>query len=143
MSKSLDELVEKLQISLEEKPDSWFNSPKGYLSKPDYKRQAQERAYIEGLGRGGGGGSDKKVATKRQSIFESITMLATSAYKKRYFVLDKNVNALLYYKDDASVEELGIISQVPLHFLLYLLISHTIRTNSFERYYECYTLCCI
>ena len=140
MSKSLDELVEKLQISLEEKPDLWFNSPKGYLSKPDYKRQAQERAYIEGLG---GGGSDKKVATKRQSIFESISMLATSAYKRRYFVLDKNVNALIYYKDEASTEELGMISQVPLPFLLYLHISHAIRTNSFERYYECNTLSCI
>ena len=106
MSKSLDELVEKLQLSLEEKPDLWFNSPKGYLSKPDYKRQAQEKAYIDG---GGGAGSEKKVAAKRQSIFESISMLATSAYKKRFFVLDKNVNALIYYKDESSTEELGMI----------------------------------
>ena len=141
MSKSLDELVEKLQLSLEEKPDLWFNSPKGYLSKPDYKRQAQEKAYIDG---GSGAGSEKKVAAKRQSIFESISMLATSAYKKRFFVLDKNVNALIYYKYDSSTEELGIINPllVGLNYSTYLLIL-SIRTNPIKGYCERHTFCCI
>jgi hypothetical protein len=42
LGKSLNALEE----ALEDHPDAWFNSPKGYLSKPDFKRDQQTKSYI-------------------------------------------------------------------------------------------------
>ena len=37
----IDKALEKLTEQLEDKPDEWFNNPRGYLKKPDYKREHQ------------------------------------------------------------------------------------------------------
>jgi hypothetical protein len=42
----LEKNFNALEEALEDHPDAWFNSPKGYLSKPDFKRIQQTKAYI-------------------------------------------------------------------------------------------------
>jgi hypothetical protein len=91
MSKSLEELVLKLEDLLEDKPDEWFIDPKGWLSKPDYKRSAQERSNIQA----------QNAASRRTSL----TNIFTGSYKKRWFVLDFKTKELSYYEDNNPEKE--------------------------------------
>lgn len=83
MSKSLESLISKLAETLEDKPDPWFNNPQGWLSKPDYKRPAQDRANV----------NDQL----KPKFFDR---MMKSPYNKRWFVLNTQTRALRYFKDE-------------------------------------------
>tara|TARA_B110000090_G_C13169423_1_gene364758 strand:- start:35 stop:562 length:528 start_codon:yes stop_codon:yes gene_type:complete len=89
---SLYKNLNKLSDHLEDNPDPWFNDPKGYLLKPDFKRDAQKRSSI--------------ISGKGTSIFGR--MMAPS-FKRRYFVLSMRERKLRYYQDSDLVEEKGMI----------------------------------
>lgn len=89
---SLDAALSKLEDDLEDNPDKWFNNPRGWLYKPDYKREAQRRSSI--------------VSGKGQNVFQR---LMSKAYQKRWFALDSSSKLLRYYYDSSELNERGFI----------------------------------
>ena len=91
MSSSLSSLLDKFAEKLEDKPDPWFNKPRGWLRKPDFKRDAQKRSTLAaGTGRG---------------LFDSF--MPGNTYNRRYFVLDAEKKMLWYYMDESSPDVKG------------------------------------
>eukprot|EP01035_Chromulina_nebulosa_P016896 gene16896-22385_t len=97
MSKPLQSLIQKLAESLEDKPDSWFNNPTGWLYKPNFKRESQEKASVI------------EHANKNTTPFSWKRLITGSPYKKRWFRLDMSVGILNYYKSEVDAESLGDI----------------------------------
>ena len=98
-------MLDKFAEKLEDKPDPWFNKPRGWLRKPDFKRDAQKRSTLAaGTGRG---------------LFDSF--LPGNTYNRRYFVLDTEKKMLWYYMDDSSSEVKG---EVDLKEIVAIDISH-------------------
>ena len=91
----LDSFLFLLQ-SLEDSPDAWFNAPKGWLKKPDFKRAEQKRDAVErrqSIVKESGG------VQRRSSISLVKDALGLSGYKDRWFVLDSKKRLMTYYKD--------------------------------------------
>ena len=81
---------------MEDKPDKWFNSPRGWLYKPSFTRSQQDRDPT----------SDQD-QNKRQSgsgAFSGLKALVKgtvgTTYQKRFFILNMDRRFLAYYKDD-------------------------------------------
>lgn len=90
---SLESHVASLALKLENDPDPWFGSPKGYMQKPPYNRPAQER-----------------VAIFKKTQFSTIL---SSGYKNRFFVLDIKGHKLHYFKsEDPNNPEQGCIDML-------------------------------
>jgi hypothetical protein len=91
-SVNLNEALAKLEEQLEEKPDKWFKDPRGYLKKPDFKRDAQRRSSI--------------LTGQTPSLF---TRMTATAFKTRWFRLDNAKKVLRYYEDNEEQAEKGQI----------------------------------
>lgn len=115
--------MDKFAEKLEDRPDPWFNKPRGYLRKPDFKRDAQKRATLAaGTGRG---------------LFDSF--MPGNTFNRRYFVLDKEKKMLWYYQDENSSDSKG---EVDLKEIIAVDLSHihdapshSIDLISAERHY--------
>ena len=90
--KSLNKNLDKLSEKLEDNADSWFNKPRGYLKKPDFKREQQTTEYI--------------VSGRDAGIF---SRMLGSSYSNRYFVLSIHERKLRYYESAEMMEEKGSI----------------------------------
>eukprot|EP00605_Chrysophyceae_sp_TOSAG23-4_P000729 GSChrysophyteH1.ASY1.ANO1.813.1 assembled CDS len=88
----IDKALEKLTEQLEDKPDEWFNNPRGYLKKPDYKREQQTVEYI--------------ASGRDMGIFSRLT---AAAFKNRYFVLYSNDKKLRYFENAEMKDIKGTI----------------------------------
>ena len=123
-SDSLQNSINSLKESLEDKPDTWFHQPKGYLSKPDFKRPEQARAN-----------RDKGVQVRNlKNVFKS-------AFTKRFFVIEGE--RLIYYKDKSSPVESGSIYLNTIERIEESII-HDAPPNSIDLLTadRCYTLAC-
>lgn len=89
---NLDTALAHLEEELEEKPDKWFKSPKGYLKKPDFKRDAQRRSSI--------------LTGQSKSFFQKMT---ATGFKTRWFTLDIQHKLLRYFEDSDEHNERGVI----------------------------------
>jgi len=124
LSDGLQNSNTNLKQILEEKPDTWFHQPRGYLSKPDFKRPEQARAN-----------RDKGVHVRNlKNVFKS-------PYSKRYFVLEGG--RLIYYRDKSSPTELGSIDLSTVERMEESII-HDAPPNSLDILTpdRCYTLVC-
>jgi hypothetical protein len=81
--------------TLENQPDPWFNDPCGWLYKPNFKREAQERASVI------------EHSTQQTKPFSWKRMVTGSPYKKRWFKLDIKKRILRYYKGQDEAELIG------------------------------------
>jgi hypothetical protein len=85
--------VELRERQLEEKPESWFEEPSGWLSKPDFKRKEQKlAAYKDGKKPGSG----------------MMGSIMKKGYSRRFFVL--NGMALEYYREIDATTPAGAVS---------------------------------
>lgn len=89
---NLDTALAHLEEELEEKPDKWFKAPKGYLKKPDFKRDAQRRSSI--------------LTGQSKSFFQKMT---ATGFKQRWFTLDNQKKLLRYFEDSDEYNERGAI----------------------------------
>lgn len=81
---------------LEEKPDKWFATPKGFLSKPSFSRAQQDREHVEKEK----ADISKKVGGAFSGLKAMVKGSVSSTYQKRFFKLNIERRFLTYYKDD-------------------------------------------
>ena len=91
---SFNKALEKLTDDLEDKPDAWFNEPRGYLLKPDFKREQQTVEYIAS-------GRDMNIFARFSGWM--------GTYKKRWFVLSMKERVLRYYTSNDLTDEKGFV----------------------------------
>ena len=92
-TEKLNKILEKLSEELEDKPDPWFNAPRGFLMKPDFKREQQKSEYI--------------ASGRDMNIFARFGIM--SSWTSRYFVLFPKSRILKYYDRADMAEEKGYI----------------------------------
>jgi PH domain len=78
---------------LEDKPDKWFNSPRGWLYKPSFTRSQQDRDATSDE-------PNRRISGPFSGLKAIIKGSVGSTYQKRYFILNMDRRFLAYYKDD-------------------------------------------
>jgi hypothetical protein len=84
-------------------PDPWFESPSGWLRKPDFKRTEQKAGTFQ---------------LKRSSMLAALNMksLFYTTFKKRWFALNIQTNIMTYY-DSASKYEQSLLGAIDLSII--------------------------
>lgn len=80
---------------LETSPDTWFNSPSGWLYKPNYKRDAQLKSNVVAQ------------TITHSKPFSFKRLVTGSPYNKRWFRLDMKNRVLSYYSSQFDEEMAG------------------------------------
>ena len=85
-----------LHQELEDKPDKWFTSPRGWLFKPSFTRSQQDRDP-------GAGEPARKSSTvgALSGLKAMVKGSVGSTYNKRWFTLNMERRFMIYYKDDS------------------------------------------
>lgn len=81
---------------MEDKPDKWFTSPRGWLFKPSFTRSQQDREPTAGEP------TRKSSTIGALSGFKALVKGSVgSTYNKRWFTLNMERRFMIYYKDDS------------------------------------------